>query len=69
MQNVLQLKRLVRTEHKTRKEPELTCVPQLFPGWLLGTRRFAIGQLFPLSPVTLSEVLAKVNSAQVPYSF
>ena len=69
MENVLQLKRLVRTGHKTRKELEPTCVPQFFLGWLLGTRWFAIGQLFPLSPVILSEVLAKVNSAQVPYSF
>ena len=38
-------------------------------GWLLGTRYSSIGQFFPLSPVTVLEVFAKVNSAQFPSRF
>ena len=36
-------------------------MPQLFPGLLLGTRRSAIGQFFPLSQVTVPEIFTKVN--------
>ena len=49
---------------ETRRELEPNCVPQLFLGWLLGTRRSAIGQFFSLSRVTIPEVFAKVTSAQ-----
>ena len=49
---------------ETRRELEPNCVPQLFLGWLLGTRRSAIGHFFSLSLVTLPEVFAKVTSAQ-----
>ena len=49
---------------ETRRELEPNCVPQLFLGWLLGTRRSAIGHFFSLSLVTLPEVFAKVISAQ-----
>ena len=31
---------------ETRRELEPNCVPQLFLGWLLGTRRSAIGHFF-----------------------
>ena len=46
---------------ETRRELEPNCVPQLFLGWLLGTRRSAIGQFFSLSRVTIPEVFAKVT--------
>ena len=45
---------------------EPKCVPQVFLGRLLGTRRSAIGQFFSLSLVTVPDVFAKVNSAQFP---
>ena len=45
---------------------EPKCIPQLFLGWLLGTRWSAIGQFFSLSLVTVPEVFAKENSAQFP---
>ena len=45
------------------------CVPQLFLGSLLGTRRSAIGQFFPLRSVTTPEVFAKINWAQFPSRF
>ena len=53
-----------------RKEMGLEpkCVPRLSLG-SLGTRRSAIGQVFPLSLVIVPEVFAKVNSAQVPSRF
>ena len=38
------------------------CVPQLFLGWLLGTRRSAIDRFYPLILQTVLEVFAKVNS-------
>ena len=54
---------------ETKRELEPKCVPQLFPGSLLGMRRSAIGQFFFLSLVTIPEVFAKVNSAQFPCLF
>ena len=49
---------------RSEKEMEPKCVPQLFRGSLLGTRRSAIGQFFSVSLVTVPEVFAKVNSPQ-----
>ena len=43
--------------------------PRLFLGLLLGSRRSAVGQSFSLSLVTISELFAKVNSAEFPSSF
>ena len=40
-------------------------MPQLFLGWLLGTRRSAIGHFFSVSLVTVPDVFAKVNLAQI----
>ena len=54
---------------ETRRELEPKCVPQLFLGWLREMRRSAIGHLFPLSLATISEVFAKVYSAQFPSRF
>ena len=48
---------------------EAKCFPQLFVGSLFGTRRSAIGQVLSLSLVTVPEVFAKANSAQVPSRF
>ena len=54
---------LIRQFINDRKlEPR--CVPQLFLGWLLGTRQWAIGQLVFLTLITVPDVFAKVNSAQ-----
>ena len=47
----------------------LKCVPRLFLGSLLVTRRSAIGQFFSLHLVTTPEVFAKINSAQFPSRF
>ena len=59
---------------EVRRELEPKCVPagawsrpQLFLGLLLGKRRSAIGQLFPLSLVTVPEVSVKVNFGQFFY--
>ena len=40
-------KKAVFATLETRGELEQKCVPQLFLGWLLGTRRSAIGQFLP----------------------
>ena len=53
------------TTLETGREPETKRVPQLFLGWLLGTRS-AIGQYFSLSLVTVPDASAKVDSAQFP---
>ena len=45
------------------------CVPLVFLGSLLGTRRSAIGQFFPLFLVTFPEVFAKGNSTRFLYHF
>ena len=47
-----------------RRNLEPKCIPQLFLGSLVETRRSAIGQFFSLSLVTVPEVFAKVNSVQ-----
>ena len=49
---------------RSEKELEPKCLPQLFLGSLLVTRRSAIGQFFFLSLVTVPEVFAWVNSAR-----
>ena len=41
------------------KELEPKCVPQLFLGWRLGTRRSATDQFFSLSLITIPELFAK----------
>ena len=46
-----------------RRQLEPKCVSQLFLVPLLGTRRSAIGQFFPV-PSNSPEVFAKVNSAR-----
>ena len=53
---------------RNEKGLEPKCVPQMFLGLLLGTRRSAIGQFFPV-PSNRSKVFAKVNLAQLPSRF
>ena len=48
---------------------EPKCVPQLFLGSLLWTRRSSVSHFFYLSLVTIPEVFAKVNSTQFPSRF
>ena len=48
---------------KWQRELESKCIPQVSLGLLLEMHWPAIGQFFPLSLVTVSEVFAKVNSA------
>ena len=40
---------------------------RIFLGSLLGKSRSAIGQFFPLFPLTVPEVFEKVNSPQFPF--
>lgn len=54
---------------KNEKGTGGNCVPQLFLGKLLATRRSDIGQLFFLSLVAVPEVSAKLNLAHVPSRF
>ena len=55
---------------ETGWELEPKYVPQLFLGLLLVTCQSAIGQFFfCLSPVTVPEVFAEVNSVQSPSRF
>ena len=54
---------------ETRRGLELKCVPQLFLGSLLGTRRIYWPLFFPLLSATTPEVFAKINSAQFPSRF
>ena len=49
---------------ETRRGKESKCVPQLFVGWLLGTRRPAIGHTFFLS----QQSLRRLNSTQFSFS-
>ena len=49
---------------ETKRELEPKCLPQLFLGSLLETRRSAIGQFLCLSLLTVPEVFAKIYSTQ-----
>ena len=44
-------------------------MPQLFLGWLLGTRLSAIGQFFSMSLVTVPEVFVKLTRPRFPLLF
>ena len=48
---------------EARRELEPKCIPQVFLGSLLMTRRSAIRQFFSQSLETVPEVFAKVNSS------
>ena len=43
--------------------------PAIVSGMVTWNARSAIGQFFPLYLVTVPEVFAKVNSAQLPFRF
>ena len=64
--NIAEIFEFLSSIHRVRKArgTGAEMCPQLFLGWLLGTRQSAIGQFFPLSLATFPQVFAKFNSVQ-----